>query len=239
MNKIQVENTTNYEKHKPKPIRSFVNRARKLPPKKQQVVDQVGIKYLLALNENPVDFAKVFGREAPLVIEIGFGMGEGLLHLAQTIPDKNFLGIEVHNPGIASILMHLKQNPLNNIRIYQHDAVEILKQCITDNSVEQILLYFPDPWPKRRHHKRRIIQKEFAELIASKLKCGGKLQISTDCADYAHHCIKILSTICAFANPNYQTKSILQPLQTMTTKFKQRGLKLGHKIYDLIFVKAH
>jgi tRNA (guanine-N7-)-methyltransferase len=237
MQKIQAENTITNKARQPRPIRSFVRRARKLPPKKQQVVDQIGEQYILSPTQNIVDFTKIFGREASLIIEIGFGTGENLLHLAQTLPHYNFLGIEVHKPGVAAVLMRLQQELLNNIRIYEYDAVEIFKQCIADNSVDKILLYFPDPWPKNRHHKRRIIQKEFVELIAAKLKCGGELRISTDCDDYADHCRKILSTVREFANANGETALLAEPFQCITTKFKRRGLKSGHNIWDMVFVK--
>jgi tRNA (guanine-N7-)-methyltransferase len=193
--------------------------------------DERWAKYGLDVESKNISSKKIFGREAPLVLEIGFGMGTTILHSAKKYPEQNFIGIEVHQPGIITLLAKLEALALNNVRIYNEDAIVVLPKCIPDNSLEKVLIFFPDPWPKKRHHKRRLIQPEFIELLQRKLKSKGILHIATDWEDYANHVNNVLKNNSGF------TASLTSPplSDRISTKFEQRGKKLGHKIFDLIF----
>jgi tRNA (guanine-N7-)-methyltransferase len=218
-----------------KPIRSFVIRQRRLAPNKQKIFDEAWKIYGLNSTSGKISSEKIFNRNAPLVLEIGFGMGLTLFNSAKKYPEQNFIGIEVHQPGIVALLAQLKTQPLNNIRIFNEDAVIVLEQCIPDNSLNQVLIFFPDPWPKNRHHKRRLIQPKFMALLQKKLKSKGVLHIATDWEDYAKNILAVLKTNPAFA--------MLEPPESLrfltdriSTKFEQRGKKQGHKIFDLLFI---
>ncbi|MEI8054925.1 MAG: tRNA (guanosine(46)-N7)-methyltransferase TrmB [bacterium] len=213
--------------NKIKPIRSFVRRQRRLPSSKQKIFDEGWVLYGLDIASGAIS--------TPLVLEIGFGMGTTLFNSAKKYPDKNFIGIEVHQPGIVALLAQLKAQPLNNIRLYNEDAVIVLEQSIPDNSLEKVLIFFPDPWQKNRHHKRRLIQPKFIALLQKKLKPKGVLHIATDWEDYANHIIAVLKANSAF--------TACEPLESLPfladripTKFEQRGKKQGHKIFDLLFI---
>lgn len=210
-------------------------RQRTLCLEKQQALIELWPTYGLALADGKRAINKAFGHSsAPLLVEIGFGMGDALLAMARNHPAYNFIGIEVHRPGIGTVFAQLEQQPLANIRIYEADAIEVLQSCMQDESVDQFMLFFPDPWPKRRHHKRRIIQPSFVNLMHAKLKPGGILHIATDWEDYAQHILKVLTQ-----NPGFkQTTAKQQLIARPTTKFEVRGKKLQHKIWDYIFVKT-
>ncbi|CAL7963876.1 tRNA (guanine-N(7)-)-methyltransferase [Gammaproteobacteria bacterium] len=233
----QVHLNSNFKTHmnKIKPIRSFVKRQRRLLPNKQKTFDEGWALYGLDMASGEISAKKIFDRNAPLILEIGFGMGITLLNSAKKYPEQDFIGIEVHQPGIVTLLAQLKAQPLSNVRIYNEDAVIVLEQCIPDDSLEKILIFFPDPWQKNRHHKRRLIQPKFVALIQKKLKSKGVLHIATDWEDYANHITAILKTNLAF--------TILEPPKSLpfladriSTKFEQRGKKQGHKIFDLLFI---
>ncbi len=180
----------------------------------------------------------VFQRNnAPTVLEIGFCMGDSLAIMAQKEPEKNFIGIEVHTPGVGALLIQIEKYQLTNIHVYNEDAIEVLNRCIADNSLERIQIYFPDPWQKRRHHKRRIIQPEFIQLIQRKLMLNGKLHLATDWQDYAKHMLNIMSAADGFKNLSPDNHYIHRPEWRPMTKFEQRGLKLGHGVWDLLFEK--
>ena len=214
-------------------IRSFVLRQGRMSVAQQRHLDEtlpkVGIPYRIA----PLDLDAAFGRAAPKIVEIGFGMGETTAKIAASLPDKDFLGIEVHGPGVGSLCKLIAEGDLANLRIMQHDAVEVLRDMIPEATLAGVHVFFPDPWPKKRHHKRRIIQPDFVALIASRLAPGGYLHCATDWEEYAHWMMEVLSgeallenTADGFApRPNYR------PL----TKFENRGLKLGHGVWDLVF----
>ncbi|EKE01862.1 MAG: hypothetical protein ACD_21C00032G0005 [uncultured bacterium] len=224
--------------HKIKHIRSFVKRHRHLPPNKQQIFDEAWKIYGLEVTPTPISTPKIFNRNTSLVLEIGFGMGTTLLHAAPKHPEQDFIGIEVHQPGIANLFAQLKIQPLNNIRVYNADAVIVLQQCIPDTSLDKVLIFFPDPWPKKRHHKRRLIQPKFIELLHKKLKPQGILHIATDWEDYANLTVTVLTNNPAFtALTDQEAASLLS--ERIPTKFEQRGKKQGHKIFDLLFVKIH
>jgi len=210
-----------------KPIRSFVHRERKLGRLRQEAVQLLWDKYVINHQNGIIDFPKTANC---INIEIGFGMGEMLFNLAQNNPQELFIGIEVHLPGIAALLAKLKIAPLDNLKIYHHDAIEILTNCIPDNCINNIFLFFPDPWPKQRHHKRRIVQPAFATLIYRKLKRNGCFYCATDIENYAEHIMRVLTT----NNFIYEIeKSPSRP----PTKFEQRGIREGRNIWNLSFSK--
>lgn len=182
--------------------------------------------------------AALFGRNAPLYIEIGFGNGDTLLHLAQHQPEHNFLGIEVHRPGLGRVVYELGERNLSNVRVVCADAVEILRDHIADNTLAGVYIFFPDPWPKRKHHKRRIINSEFARLLAAKLAPGGIMHMATDWEHYAHHALAVLNSCAALTNANVEASFAARPSYRPLTKFELRGKTLGHPIRDLIFLKA-
>jgi len=204
-----------------KPIRSFVRRERKLGKKKQLIVQELWNKYVI---DSQLELSST---KHSTNIEIGFGMGEFLFQIASENPQEFFIGIEVHLPGVANLLQKLKEHPLNNLKIYHHDAIEILQKYIPNSCIDKIFLLFPDPWPKRKHHKRRIIQSDFIKLIRAKLKDKGYFYVATDIEDYANYINKI--TIINGLKPCSHL-NIHPP-----TKFEQRGIKAGRKIWNLAF----
>jgi len=216
-------------------IKSFVLRQGRLTEGQQRALDALWPTFGLTTAEGPLDFARLFGNNNPVWLEIGFGMGKSLAAMAQQMPERNFIGIEVHRPGVGSLLNEVAQHQLTNIRIFNHDAIEVLKQCIPDHSLAGLMLFFPDPWPKKKHHKRRIVQAEFAQLVWRKLKTGGLFHMATDWQNYAEHMMDVMS-----AQPNYENcagpgEYIPRPESRPVTKFEARGEKLGHGVWDLMF----
>ncbi|HYE34389.1 tRNA (guanosine(46)-N7)-methyltransferase TrmB [Methylocaldum sp.] len=183
------------------------------------------------------DYEAIFGRSAPLVVEIGFGNGETLAQLAGNQPQTNFLGIEVHRPGVGQLLLRLQARELSNIRIFCADAVEVLTNQIADGSLSGVNLFFPDPWPKKRHHKRRLVNPEFISLITRKLKSGGFFHAATDWEDYAQQMLDVLERCDQLENTAGETKFSPRPAHRALTKFECRGQKLGHGVWDLIFIR--
>ena len=185
----------------------------------------------------PLDLDALFGRRAPRVLEIGIGDGETLLGLATRHPEADFLGIEVHRPGIGHCLLGIESRGLGNIRLSSHDAVEVLEKQLPDASLDEVLLYFPDPWPKKRHHKRRILQPGFVELVARRLKPGGTFNLATDWAPYAEHMLEVLRSSPSFANASPAGDYVPRPESRPLTKFERRGERLGHEVFDLAFTR--
>lgn len=179
--------------------------------------------------------AELFAREAPLVLEIGYGMGASLLVMASAEPEKNFLGIEVHTPGVGALLMGIEELALTNVRTLHHDAVEVLTHMLPDASLDRLQLYFPDPWHKTRHHKRRIVQPAFVALLVRKLKPGALLHFATDWQPYAEWMLEVLSAEPALANLSPAGNYVTQPAWRPPTKFEARGERLGHGVWDLLF----
>lgn len=219
-----------------RPIRSFVLRQGRMSPAQTRAYEVLGPKFMVS-HETPsmLDYAKLFGRAAPTIVEIGFGMGESTAAIAKLQPDNNFIGIEVHTPGVGALLKLIGEGDISNLRIVQHDAVEVLKQMIPDASLAGFHIFFPDPWPKKRHHKRRLIQPELVKLLVQKLKVDGYLHLATDWEDYAHHMLEVLqaepglkNTADAFApRPDYRG----------TSGFERKGLAKGHDVWDLVYRK--
>ncbi|MBT0727893.1 tRNA (guanosine(46)-N7)-methyltransferase TrmB [Rosenbergiella australiborealis] len=216
-------------------IRSFVRRQGRLTKGQQQALDELwpinGIEY----SAEPMDFALIFGREAPLVLEIGFGMGASLVEMAKANPHQNFLGIEVHAPGVGACLASAHEAGVTNLRVMCHDAVEVLEKMIPDNSLRLTQLFFPDPWHKARHNKRRIVQVPFAELILRKLKLGGVFHMATDWENYAEHMLEVMQSIPGYINQAPDGLYVPRPDSRPLTKFEQRGHRLGHGVWDLMF----
>lgn len=213
-------------------IRSFVRREGRMTRRQATAYESLFSKYGLEFNGQHLNFAQLFERNAPTVMEIGFGMGDSLAAMAMKNPATNYIGIEVHRPGVGSLLATIEEQGISNIRIFCHDAVEILEESIPNHSLDGIHIFFPDPWPKKRHHKRRLIQPEFINLLSQKLKAQGLLHIATDWKNYAEWIEEILA-----AKPDFSRLADNSPHQRPTTKFEKRGLKLGHGVWDLIYSK--
>ncbi|AZI52218.1 tRNA (guanosine(46)-N7)-methyltransferase TrmB [Pantoea agglomerans] len=219
-------------------IRSFVRRQGRLTKGQQQALDTLwpvmGVEY----QSEPVDLPALFGREAPVTLEIGFGMGASLVTMAQNTPHQNFLGIEVHAPGVGACLAAAKEADVQNLRVMCHDAVEVLEKMIPDNSLRMVQLFFPDPWHKARHNKRRIVQVPFAELVMRKLKLGGVFHMATDWEAYAEHMLEVMNSIDGYRNQSEQQNYVPRPETRPLTKFEQRGQRLGHGVWDLMFERV-
>lgn len=216
-----------------KPIRSFVHRQKKLSRRQQLAFSTVSDQHPLS---TPIDFKRLFKREAYTIVEIGFGMGDSLLQQAHQHPENNYLGIEVHRPGIALLLTQIEKYKLNNINVIYADATEILAHAFPKQSVDLVQIFFPDPWPKTRHHKRRLIQTTFIDLLHEKLKLNGRLHLATDWEDYAQHMLKIMENTPKWKNTAEKNQFTPRPSTRPITKFEKRGQKLGHTIWDLVFL---
>ena len=218
-----------------RPIRSFVLRAGRLGTGQLKALDELGPRFVLPYQAAPLDLAATFGREAPKVLEIGFGMGQATAEIARNHPETDYLGVEVHTPGVGALLKLIGEQDLANLRLIQHDAVEVLRHMIPEAGLDGIHIFFPDPWHKKRHHKRRLIQPAFAELLASRLRTGGYLHLATDWRDYAEQMLAVLA-----ANPHLRNSSdgyAPRPEYRPLTKFEQRGLRLGHGVWDLVLLR--
>ena len=219
-------------------IRSFVRRAGRITPSQERALNELWPDYGVEYAESLIDFDTLFKRTAPVVLEIGFGNGESLVELAATSPDLDFLGIEVHEPGVGHCLLKAEEAGIRNLKVIAHDAIEVLKNQVPAGSLARVNLYFPDPWPKKRHHKRRIVQPEFVNLIADRLADGGTLNVATDWANYAEHIDEILSQSDRFTCTERRDHEGDQPFERPQTKFERRGLRKGHGISDLCFKKT-
>jgi len=219
-------------------IRSFVRRQGRLTKGQQHALDNywplMGVEY----QAQPIDLVDLFGREGPVVLEIGFGMGASLVTMAGNNPQQNFLGIEVHSPGVGACLGSAHEAGVDNLRVMCHDAVEVLENMIPDNSLRMVQLFFPDPWHKARHNKRRIVQVPFAELVMRKLKLGGTFHMATDWESYAEHMLEVMSSIEGYKNQSEDNSYVPRPESRPLTKFEQRGQRLGHGVWDLMFERV-
>lgn len=220
----------------PRSIRSYSCRETRLPAKLKQIFESSWPCYGIPLNANQLlNFEEIFGRHAPRVLEIGFGDGTSLLEMAITHPDKDYIGIEVFQRGIANLLKGILKHKLNNIRIIFKDAVEVLKNHIPDHSLQTVQIYFADPWPKTRHHKRRLIQEDFCQLLSKKLIKGGNIHCATDWEHYATHMMHVFSGNPLLRNIKGENHFIERPSFRPHTKYEKRAEKAGRKIFDLIF----
>lgn len=216
-------------------IRSFVRRQGRISVAQERFHAEVLPRFGLPYAPQALDFDAVFGRKAPRILEIGFGMGETTARIAAGHPENDYLGIEVHTPGVGALCKRLVEQSLSNVRIVQHDAVEVVGNMLPEQSLDGIHLFFPDPWPKKRHHKRRLIQPPFVALLATRLKPGGYLHCATDWQEYAEHMLAVLAAEPLLTNTSsgFAPRPDYRPL----TKFESRGLRLGHGVWDLIFTR--
>ena len=217
-------------------IKSFVLRAGRMGSGQVRAMEELGPAYVLPYAAQPLDAAQAFGRSAPLVLEIGFGMGDATAAIAAALPDTDFLGVEVHSPGVGALLKLIGEQGLANVRIVRHDAVEVLDHMIAPGSLGGVHVFFPDPWHKKKHNKRRLIQSEFVAQLCTRLAAGGYLHCATDWQPYAEQMLEVLSAEPALRNTaeGYAPRPHYRPL----TKFERRGLKLGHGVWDLVFQRA-
>lgn len=218
-------------------IKSYVLRTGRVSNRQQQGLDIWLKDYQLTLSDTPWCLETVFGRTGDTVVEIGFGMGTSLLTMAQNAPDINYIGIEVHQAGVGSLVADLHDHQVSNVRIVAHDAVEVFRTQFKDNSLLGVQIFFPDPWHKKRHHKRRLIQSEFIQLLTKKIKKGGFIHCATDWQEYAEHILDVLSNESMLQNQRVEGGYSPKPVQRPLTKFEQRGERLGHGVWDVIFIK--
>jgi len=219
-------------------VRSFVRREGRMTRSQRAAFETLWSRYGITLEAGMTDLRTAFPRPAPLVLEIGFGMGDSLASMAAADSERNYLGIEVHRPGVGHLLARLAREQIDNVRVVNADAVEVLEKHVVDASLDAVLVFFPDPWPKTRHHKRRLIQPVFVSLLARKLRLGGLLHLATDWQHYAEHMLDTVSRDGGFVNRagegHYSPRPDYRPL----TKFEQRGQRLGHGIWDLLFERS-
>lgn len=219
-------------------IKSFVLRKGRMTTGQQRGWDECWDKWGLPYKEERLDLHSTFGREAPTVLEIGYGMGLSLVAMAKSAPETNFIGIEVHRPGVGSLLNEAHNAEVSNIRTYNHDAVEVLRHCIADNCLSRVQIFFPDPWHKKRHNKRRLIQSHFIETLRPKIATGGIIHLATDWENYAEQMMEVMSGAKGFTNQAGEYAYSKRPDYRPLTKFEQRGQRLGHGVWDLLFEKA-
>lgn len=219
-------------------VRSFVRRERRFTRDQERALNELLPRFGVVPTQGTIDLSVLFGRQAEQHLEVGFGNGASLLSMAQANPDKDYLGIEVHRPGVANVLLQLESLHLENVRVICADAVEVLKHNIADSSLDAIYIFFPDPWHKTRHHKRRLVQLAFMELVWRKLKPGGLLHMATDWQNYAMHMLKVMHQVSGFRNLSPDDTFCERPSYRLLTKFEQRGLHLGHGVWDLMFEKV-
>lgn len=222
------------EKHRH--VRSFVRREGRITPSQQRALGELLPRFGVTL-DGMLDLDVVFGRSAPRTLEIGFGNGASLAIMAAQAPEHDFLGIEVHRPGVGHLLQEIERLALSNLRVICADAVEVLQQHVPPASLDHVLLFFPDPWPKKRHHKRRILQASFVELIRARLKPGGNFHMATDWQEYAEQMLEVMDNAPGFSNSAGRGQYAVKPDYRPETKFERRGLRLGHGVWDLVFVR--
>ncbi len=219
-------------------IQSFVKREGRLTKGQAKAIDDHWDDMGLNVEQGMLDFTEVFGRTAPVVLEIGFGMGKSLVEMAANEPDKDFIGIEVHRPGVGSCLAEAAEVGLTNLRVFEFDAIEVLAKCIPNGSLARTQLFFPDPWHKTRHHKRRIVQPEFVQNLRQKLAIGGVFHMATDWENYAEHMLEVMQAAEGYENLSADGNYVPRPEQRPLTKFEQRGHRLGHGVWDLMFARS-
>ena len=220
-----------------RPVRSYVLRAGRMGSGQVRALAELGPRYVQPFQPTPLNPAEVFGRSAPCVLEIGFGMGDATAQIAAARPDTDFIGVEVHEAGVGALLRLIGEKQLPNLRIVRHDAVEVLREMVAPDSLAAVHVFFPDPWHKKRHHKRRLIQPPLVALIASRLQPGGVLHCATDWEPYAEQMLQVLSAEPLLANTAGGAGWAPRPDYRPLTKFEARGLRLGHGVRDLVFTR--
>jgi tRNA (guanine-N7-)-methyltransferase len=236
--KANLEEALNEGKYIRK-VRSFVKREGRLTKGQAAAIEKCWSSMGLEHSQGLLDLSQVFGNDNDVVLEIGFGMGKSLVEMAKNAPHLNFIGIEVHRPGVGACLMEADEAGLTNLRVFEHDAVEVLADCIADGSLTTMQLFFPDPWHKKRHHKRRIVQPEFVESLRQKLKIGGVFHMATDWENYAEHMLEVMTAAPGYENISETQDYVPRPDNRPLTKFEQRGHRLGHGVWDLMFKRSN
>lgn len=233
VSEVTPDNKASHKEHR---IKSFVIRAGRMTSAQTKALEQLGPKYLVDVSEQKhLDIDELFGRKAPLVVEIGFGMGKSFIEMAAKDPESNYLGIEVHPPGVGATLLLIEGMELSNVRLIQYDAFEILRNYLKEESIDFLQIFFPDPWHKARHHKRRLINPAFLELVTPLLKHGGQIRLATDWENYAEQMLACLTEARELKNTAPDGGYIPRPEWRPLTKFEQRGERLGHGVWDLVF----
>ncbi|WGZ95108.1 MAG: tRNA (guanosine(46)-N7)-methyltransferase TrmB [Candidatus Thiothrix putei] len=220
-------------------IKSFVLRQGRVTKAQEEALTNLWPIFGIEPSDTPLDFPTLFGRVAPVTLEIGFGNGDSLAQMAAAAPERDFIGIEVHTPGVGHLLKLIGDQGLQNVRVMNTDAVEILQQRIPVHSLDRVQLFFPDPWHKKKHHKRRIVQAPFVNLIATRLQMGGVFHLATDWQPYAEHMAEVLENNSNWLNLAQNTPYSPRPDSRPLTKFEQRGLRLGHGVWDLLYTTVH
>lgn len=221
-----------------RPVRSYVRREGRLTPAQKRALENYLSEYEFPQSEAAVDLAAIFGRRAPTTLEIGFGNGDALAELAAAHPERNYIGVEVHRPGVGHLLMRIEKAGLENVRVANRDGTQVLRNEIPDDSLDEILVYFPDPWPKERHHKRRLIQSEFALMVSAKLAVGGRLELATDWGEYAEQMQGVLRGTPGLESLGENGGYTERPSWRPETRFEVRGQRKGHEIFDLAYRRA-
>lgn len=214
-------------------VRSFVRREGRLTKGQAGALERQWPRLGIEFTGTPLDVAAIFGNSNPVILEIGFGMGKSLVAMAKAAPEKNFIGVEVHTPGVGACLLDAEQENVSNLRVIEHDAVEVLQQWLPDHCLAGVQIFFPDPWHKKRHHKRRLIQPEFVALLRKKLVNGGVLHLATDWENYAEHMLEVMNVAPGYRNQAADGGYIPRPEERPLTKFELRGQRLGHGVWDM------
>lgn len=227
-----------HPEYKQKAIRSYVVRAGRMTEGQRQAFEDHWDSYGLSLHSGRISTQEIFGRNAPVVLEIGFGMGDSLLAMVEAEPDKDFIGIEVHAPGVGRLINLAGEHGVDNLRVYMADAMDVVEECLADQSLSRVQIYFPDPWHKKKHHKRRIVQPNFVQCLWKKLVPGGLLHLATDWEDYARYMLEVMSQSPGFENLSPTGDYVGRPEYRPITKFERRGARLGHGVWDLLWRKT-
>jgi tRNA (guanine-N7-)-methyltransferase len=234
-----LDNSSNHaENPEFRKVRSYVLRGGRLTEGQKRALEQLWPEYGVDLAEGSLEFDQLFGNTRPVVLDIGFGSGESTLKLAEMRPDENFLGVEVHPPGVGHLLLNLRKRDIKNVKVVCADAVALLQSHIADQQLQGMCLFFPDPWPKKRHHKRRIVQASFIDLLENKMRPGGFLHMATDWTPYAEHMLEVIEPRIAFKNCSPSGDYCSRPEWRAMTKYERRGQRLGHQVHDMIFEKT-
>jgi tRNA (guanine-N7-)-methyltransferase len=223
------------ETEHPRAVRSFVTRAGRITDAQARALEILWPKYGIELGAGALEFEAIFGRQAPRSLEIGFGNGDNLAKMAAAHPERDYLGIEVHRPGVGRLLLALEAGNLTNVRAICHDAVEVLARQIPQQSLDEVVIFFPDPWPKKRHHKRRLVQASFVELVTERLRTRGIVRMATDWQPYAAEMLAVLTAHPQLRNLAADGTYIPRPAERVATRFERRGERLGHDVWDLAF----
>ena len=219
-----------------RPVRSFVVRGGRTTPAQRRAIESLWGRFGAEPGQ-AVEAQAMFGRPGPIFLEIGFGNGEALLELAAAHPERNYVGVEVHPPGIGRLLAAMAEREITNIRVFNADALDVLERSVADGALDRINLWFPDPWPKKRHHKRRLVQRDVMALLARKLRPGGLLHLATDWQDYAEHMLAVAGGEPALANLAADGTFYTLPTERPSTRFQRRGESRGHGVWDLLFIR--